>query len=46
MAAGRDASDVAITTSFGEATLREFEVVAEEKAATSEEIYLSTTFSE
>jgi transglutaminase-like putative cysteine protease len=46
MAAGRDASDVAITTSFGEATLRAFEVVAKEEAATSEEIFLTTAFSE
>jgi transglutaminase-like putative cysteine protease len=46
MAAGRDASDVAITTSFGEATLREFEVVAREEAATSEEIFLTAAFSE
>jgi len=46
MAAGRDASDVAITTSFGEATLREFEVIAREEAASSEEIFLTTAFSE
>jgi transglutaminase-like putative cysteine protease len=33
MAAGRDASDVAITTSFGIANLRQFTVVSEEHAA-------------
>jgi transglutaminase-like putative cysteine protease len=33
MAVGRDASDVAITTSFGTASLRHFEVVTEEAAA-------------
>jgi transglutaminase-like putative cysteine protease len=32
MATGRDASDVAITTSFGQADLRHFEVVTEEAA--------------
>jgi transglutaminase-like putative cysteine protease len=34
MATGRDASDVAITTSFGEATLRRFAVVTEEASHT------------
>lgn len=46
MAVGRDASDVAITTSFGEATLRRFEVVTQEEVSTSEEMFLSKTFSE
>jgi transglutaminase-like putative cysteine protease len=46
MAVGRDASDVAITTSFGVAQLREFEVVAREEAAATEEIFLSKAFSE
>jgi hypothetical protein len=32
MATGRDAADVAITTSFGQADLRYFFVVAEEEA--------------
>ena len=35
MATGRDAADVAMTTSFGRAGLRHFFVVAEEEAATS-----------
>jgi hypothetical protein len=30
MAAGRDAADVAITTSFGAAGLKEFKVITEE----------------
>ena len=34
MATGRDAADVAMTTSFGRADLRHFFVVAEEEAAT------------
>jgi transglutaminase-like putative cysteine protease len=46
MAVGRDASDVAITTSFGEAALRRFEVVTREEIAAPEEMYLSKTFSE
>jgi len=33
MATGRDASDVAMTTSFGQADLRKFFVVTEEEAA-------------
>jgi transglutaminase-like putative cysteine protease len=33
MATGRDASDVAMTTSFGRADLRSFFVVSEEEAA-------------
>ena len=37
MATGRDASDVAITTSFGPADLRHFFVVTEEEAATPSE---------
>jgi transglutaminase-like putative cysteine protease len=37
MAVGRDASDVAITTSFGEATLRGFEVIAQEETQVAEE---------
>jgi transglutaminase-like putative cysteine protease len=41
MAVGRDASDVAITTSFGEATLRAFEVVTREEAAATDEMLLS-----
>jgi transglutaminase-like putative cysteine protease len=35
MATGRDAADVAMTTSFGQADLRHFFVVTEEEAATS-----------
>jgi len=35
MATGRDASDVAVTTSFGQADLRYFFVVTEEEKATS-----------
>ena len=35
MATGRDASDVAMTTSFGGAHLRSFFVVTEEETATS-----------
>jgi hypothetical protein len=34
MATGRDAADVAITTSFGQADLRSFFVVTEEETAT------------
>jgi transglutaminase-like putative cysteine protease len=43
MATGRDASDVAVTTSFGQADLRYFFVVTEEETATSTdpEAYLS-----
>ena len=43
MATGRDASDVAVTTSFGQANLRYFFVVTEEEKATSTdpEAYLS-----
>jgi transglutaminase-like putative cysteine protease len=37
MAAGRDASDVAITTSFGQADLRHFFVVTEEEKSTPSE---------
>ena len=37
MATGRDASDVAMTTSFGQADLRHFFVVTEEEAAMSSE---------
>jgi hypothetical protein len=33
MATGRDASDVAMTTAFGQADLRNFFVVAEEERA-------------
>jgi transglutaminase-like putative cysteine protease len=46
MAVGRDASDVAITTSFGEATLCGFEVITREEIAAPEEMYLSKAFSE
>jgi hypothetical protein len=35
MATGRDASDVAITTSFGRADLRHFFVVTEEESSAS-----------
>jgi hypothetical protein len=34
MATGRDASDVAMTTSFGQADLRSFSVVTEEENET------------
>ena len=37
MAVGRDASDVAITTSFGTARLRRFEVITEEEPAAEQE---------
>jgi hypothetical protein len=37
MGTGQDASDVAITTSFGPAYLRHFFVVTEEEAATPSE---------
>jgi transglutaminase-like putative cysteine protease len=46
MAVGRDAADVAITTSFGEATLRNFEVVTREETPIAEEQYLVRTFTE
>jgi len=46
MALGRDAADVAITTSFGEATLRHFEVVAQEETPSAEEMYLVRAFTE
>ena len=46
MAVGRDAADVAITTSFGEATLRKFEVVTQEEAPSTEEMYLVRAFTE
>jgi transglutaminase-like putative cysteine protease len=46
MAVGRDASDVAITTSFGEATLRGFEVITREEAPAPEETYLVRAFTE
>jgi transglutaminase-like putative cysteine protease len=36
MATGRDASDVALTTAFGSATLRKFFVVSDEVTATEE----------
>jgi transglutaminase-like putative cysteine protease len=44
MATGRDAADVAMTTSFGQADLRHFFVVTEEETApsASPEAYLST----
>jgi hypothetical protein len=35
MATGRDAADVAMTTSFGQADLRRFFVVTEEEVATT-----------
>ena len=46
MAVGRDASDVAITTSFGEAHLRAFDVVTREEVAMAEEMFLTKAFSE
>jgi transglutaminase-like putative cysteine protease len=46
MAVGRDASDVAITTSFGEANLCGFEVVTHEEIAVPEEMFLTKAFSE
>jgi transglutaminase-like putative cysteine protease len=46
MALGRDASDVAITTSFGEANLRRFEVVTQEEAPAAEEMYLVRALTE
>ncbi len=46
MAVGRDASDVAITTSFGEATLRNFEVITHEEVPTAEEMVLVRAFTE
>jgi transglutaminase-like putative cysteine protease len=46
MAVGRDASDVAITTSFGEAALRNFEVVTQEETPAVEEMHLVRTFME
>ncbi|HTW62854.1 MAG TPA: transglutaminase family protein [Terracidiphilus sp.] len=46
MAVGRDASDVAITTSFGEANLRGFEVITREEIVVPEEMALSRAFSE
>jgi transglutaminase-like putative cysteine protease len=36
MATGRDASDVALTTAFGSATLKKFFVVSDEVTATQE----------
>jgi hypothetical protein len=36
MATGRDASDVALTTAFGSATLKKFFVVSDEVTATEE----------
>jgi transglutaminase-like putative cysteine protease len=39
MATGRDASDVAITTSFGQADLRYFFVVTEEETTATKELY-------
>lgn len=46
MAVGRDAADVAITTSFGEATLKSFEVVAKEEIPVAEEMFLTEAFSD
>jgi transglutaminase-like putative cysteine protease len=42
MATGRDAADVAITTSFGSAYLKKFEVVTEEVVPVSVQISVST----
>jgi transglutaminase-like putative cysteine protease len=46
MAVGRDAADVAITTSFGEAHLAHFEVITREEKAVGEELLLTKAFSE
>ena len=43
MAVGRDASDVAITTSFGVAELRRFEVTTREEAARADKPFLAKT---
>jgi hypothetical protein len=42
MATGRDASDVAITTSFGQADLRHFFVLTEEDSPAAAQMIVST----